>query len=64
MQNKSLTQSMMRLLQRRLEMTLIPILLIGAYVAWQVYRESTRIEAAREFARIDYNARKNPPRRR
>lgn len=55
---------MMRLLQRRLEMTLIPILLIGAYVAWQVYRESTRIEAAREFARIDYNARKNPPRRR
>lgn len=45
-------------------MILVPMLVIGAYVAFEVYRELTRVEAAREFARIDYNASKNARRRR
>lgn len=37
-------------------MILVPIFFVGMYCGWQIYKDHARVEASREFARIDYSA--------
>lgn len=37
-------------------MILVPIVLVGLYIGWHIFRDRARVEASRQFARIDYRA--------
>lgn len=37
-------------------MILIPVLLVAAFLGWQMVTDHTRREASRRFVRIDYRA--------
>lgn len=37
-------------------MTWLPVTFVALYLVWHIYTDRTRVEASREYAKIDYSA--------